>query len=135
MKILIKTSFFLVILLLGSCKEGSCGSSLPRGLEMYSSHLAGEIGDTLSVNTLSPSTIQLTKKFGEGTLKTEGDFPLESSTAIKYETVKKKNFTLEIRIPANSSLASFTANGESAKTQTNERGFVELTLLKEQIFL
>jgi uncharacterized protein len=104
-----------------------CGSSMPRVLEMYSSHLAGEIGDILSVNTLFPSTIQLTKKFGGGTLKIEGAFPLESSATIKFETVKKKNFTLEFRIPANSSLASVTVNGESTKTQTNERGFAELT--------
>jgi len=104
-----------------------CGSSLPRGLEMYSSHLAGDIGDILSVNTLFPSTIQLTENFGGGTINIEGDFPLESSATIKFETENKKNFTLEFRIPANSSLSSVTVNGESTKTETNERGFVELT--------
>jgi uncharacterized protein len=52
-----------------------CGSSEPRGMEMYSSHLAGEINKNLSINTLFPSTIKLTNQFGGGNIKIEGNFP------------------------------------------------------------
>jgi len=103
-----------------------CGSSLPRGMEMYSDHLVGEMGDILSVNTLSPSTIQLTNKFGGGNIKVEGNFPLESSAKIHLDTKIEKKFMLEFRIPANTKLASVFVNGENIKTKTNERGFVEL---------
>jgi len=103
-----------------------CGSSLPRGMEMYSDHLAGEMGDILSVNTLSPSTIQLTNKFGGGNIKIEGNFPLESSAKIHLDTKIEKKFMLEFRIPANTKLANVSVNGEAIKIITHERGFVEL---------
>jgi DUF1680 family protein len=103
-----------------------CGSSEPRGLEMYSSHLAGEINKNLSINTLSPSSIELTSQFGGGIVKIEGNYPLESSAKILFETVNNKNFTLEFRVPANTKLTSVFVNGEKVKTKTNERGFVEL---------
>ncbi len=103
-----------------------CGSSEPRGLEMFSSHLAGEINKNLSINTLFPSTIQLSKQFGGGNLKIEGNFPIDPSAKIHLNTKTDKNFTLEFRIPANTNLASVFVNGENIKTKTNERGFVEL---------
>ena len=103
-----------------------CGSSEPRGMEMYSSHLAGEINNNLSVNTLFPSTIQLTNKFGGGNIKIEGSFPLETFAKIHLETENEKNFTLEFRIPANSSLAGVTVNGKKTEVKKNGRGFFEL---------
>ena len=103
-----------------------CGSSEPRGMEIYSSHLAGEINKDLSINTLFPSTIKLTNQFGGGNIKIEGGFPLESSAKIYLETVHDKKFTLEFRIPANSSLAGVTVNGKKTEARKNERGFFEL---------
>jgi len=103
-----------------------CGSSEPRGLEMYSNHLAGEINKSLSINTLSPSTIKLTDQFGGGNLKIEGNFPIDPSAKIHLEIIKEKNFTLEFRIPTNTKLASVFVNGENIKTKTNDRGFIEL---------
>jgi uncharacterized protein len=104
-----------------------CGSSEPRGLEMFSDHLAGEISTNLSVNSLSPSVIKLTDQFGGGVLKIEGNFPLESSATIHLENETGKEFTLEFRIPANTKLASVLVNKEETKSKTNERGFVEIT--------
>jgi len=103
-----------------------CGSSEPRGLEMYSSHLAGKINKSLLINTLSPSTIQLSSQFGGGRLKIKGNYPLESAAAIHLENEIEKEFTLEFRIPVNTILASVFVNREKTKTKTNERGFVEL---------
>ena len=93
---------------------------------MYSDHLCGVRGEKLSVNTLFPSTIQLTEQFGGGNLSIKGNFPLEPSAEIHLETQKGKAFILEIRIPANSSLKSVTVNGEEAKTRQNEKGFIEI---------
>ena len=103
-----------------------CGSSEPRGLEMYSSHLAGEINKNLSINTLFPSTIKLSKQFGGGTIKVEGNFPLESSAKIHLNTKTEKNFTLEFRLPANTALESVSVSGEETISKTNDRGFIEI---------
>jgi len=103
-----------------------CGSSEPRGMEMYSSHLAGEINKNLSVNTLFPSTIKLTDQFGGGSLTIEGNFPAEPSAKIHLDIQEEQNFILEIRLPANTILASISVNGENTEAKTNERGFIEL---------
>lgn len=103
-----------------------CGSSEPRGMEMYSSNLTGEINNNLSINTLFPSTIKLPGKFGGGNIKIEGSFPLDSSAKIYLETVQDKEFNLEFRIPANSSLADVMINGKKTEAKKNERGFFEL---------
>lgn len=103
-----------------------CGSSEPRGMEMYSSNLAGEINNNLSINTLFPSTIKLTNKFGGGELKIEGNFPLNSAATILLETETGKEFTLEFRLPLNTTLASVFVNGKKVNAAINERGFVEL---------
>ena len=93
---------------------------------MYSSHLAGKINKSLSINTLSSSTIGLTDKFGGGTVKIESDFPLKPLVKIQFETRKKKNFILEFRLPANTSLAGVNVNGEKIKSEQNKRGFFEI---------
>jgi DUF1680 family protein len=103
-----------------------CGSSEPRGLEMYSSHLAGYVDNSLSINSLASSVVELTDQFGGGVMKIESNFPLTPSAEITIETQKKKNFTLEIRLPANSSPARVTINGELIHPEQNSRGFVEL---------
>jgi DUF1680 family protein len=93
---------------------------------MFSDHLAGEINKNLSVNSLSPSVIQLTDQFGGGVLKIEGNFPLESSAKIHLENEIDKEYTLEFRIPANTKLESVWVNRKKTKSKTNKRGFVEL---------
>ena len=103
-----------------------CGSSEPRGLEIYSDHLCGVSGEKLSVNTLFPSTIQLTDQFGGGKVIIKGNFPFESSAEIHLETIKGKAFTLEFRLPVNSTPTSVTVNGKKAETTQNEEGFMEI---------
>lgn len=103
-----------------------CGSSQPRGMEMYSSYLAGEMNNNLIINTLSPSSIKIGNQFGGGEIKIEGNFPLKSSATILLETETEKEFTLEFRIPSNTTLASVLVNGEKMSTAASERGFVEL---------
>lgn len=103
-----------------------CGSSEPRGLEIYSDHLCGVSGEKLSVNTLFPATIQLTEQFGSGTMTIKGDFPFESSAEIHLETLKGKTFTLEFRLPKNSSLKNVTVNGENVEAKQNKNGFMEM---------
>lgn len=103
-----------------------CGSSQPRGMEMYSSYLAGEMNNSLIINTLFPSAIKLGNQFGGGGIKIEGDFPLNSSATILLDTETGKEFTLEFRIPSNTTLASVLVNGEKMSAAANERGFIEL---------
>jgi DUF1680 family protein len=43
-----------------------CASSQPRGLEIYSDHLTGEINGNLSINSFFPCAIELTDHFGGG---------------------------------------------------------------------
>ncbi|HKK63996.1 MAG TPA: beta-L-arabinofuranosidase domain-containing protein [Bacteroidales bacterium] len=103
-----------------------CASSQPRGMQMYSSYLAGEMNNSLIINTLFPSVIQSGNQFGGGEIKIEGNFPLKSSATILLETETGKDFTLEYRLPANTTLASVLVNGSKVSAATNERGFVEL---------
>jgi DUF1680 family protein len=103
-----------------------CASSEPRGMEIYSSHLAGEMDNRLSVNTFSPSTIQLPDQFGGGNLTIEGTWPLGTSAEIHLDIAEEKEFMLEFRLPANSKLVSVKVNGESTKAIRNERGFIEI---------
>ena len=103
-----------------------CGSSEPRGLEIYSDHLCGVSGEKLSVNTLFPSTIQLTDQFGGGKMIIKGNFPFESSAEIHLETIKGKAFTLEFRLPVNSTPTSVIVNGKKAETKQNAEGFMEI---------
>ena len=104
-----------------------CGSSEPRGMEMYSDHLGGIVDQHLSVNTLFPATIQVVDRFGGGHIKIAGNFPLEPSAEIHVETRKTKKFTLEFRLPANTSLVQVQVNGQKTPTKKNARGFIELT--------
>lgn len=103
-----------------------CGSSEPRGLEMYSEHLIGEINEHLSINTLFPSVVQLTDHFGGGIISIKGNFPFIPSAEIHVETIKEKNFTIEFRLPENTELASVTLNGSTIEAKRNDRGFFEL---------
>ena len=103
-----------------------CGSSEPRGMEMYSDHLCGTSGGKLSVNTLFPSIIQLSARFGGGNLSIKGNFPFESSAEIHLETLKGKDFILEFRLPSNTKLASVSVNEIDAEAETNEKGFIEI---------
>lgn len=104
-----------------------CGSSEPRGLEMYSDHLAGAVNNSLSINTLTSSEIELTEQFGGGMVKIKSGFPLNPVAEIHMEPRKARKYTLEFRIPSNSSLAGVTLNGEQIESKQNERGFFELT--------
>jgi uncharacterized protein len=104
-----------------------CGSSEPRGMEMYSDHLGGVVDQHLSINTLFPATIQVVNRFGGGHIEIEGQFPLEPSAEIHMETLKKKKFTLEFRLPANTSLKHVQVNGQTIRAKQNARGFYELT--------
>jgi len=104
-----------------------CGSSEPRGMEMYSEHLAGTIAKQLSINTLFPATIQAANRFGGGHIKIQGKFPFASSAEIHIETLKQKKFALEFRVPANTSLAQVQVNGRRTPAKKNARGFYELT--------
>ena len=103
-----------------------CASSQPRGLEMYSSYLAGVMNNKLSMNTLNPSTIELNSQFGGGSIKIEGNYPEESSAKIHLNIDNAKDFPLELRIPANTNLKSLKVNGKKTESKMNERGFVVL---------
>jgi len=104
-----------------------CASSGPRGLEMFSSHLAGNIDDHLSINSLAPATIELTNQFGGGILKIESDFPFGSSAEILFETDRSKEYTVEFRLSAGTSLNHVKINEKTAEAKENSRGFFELT--------
>jgi DUF1680 family protein len=102
-----------------------CGSSEPRGMEMYSSHLAGVLHGNLSINTLSPSTIALSSQFGGGNMKIESGFPLEESSKIIFNLQETKEFTAEFRMPSNTSILQVTVNDKKLEVKQNERGFFE----------
>lgn len=102
-----------------------CGSSEPRGMEMYSSHLGGVVNSNLSINTLSASAIALSSKFGGGNIKIESGFPLEQSSKITFNLQEAKEFTAEFRMPSNTSILQVTVNNKKVEVKQNERGFFE----------
>lgn len=104
-----------------------CASSGPRGLEMYSHNLAGTMDNKLAINSFAPSSIELTKQFGGGILKIESDFPAGSVAEIVFETEKSKEYTVEFRLPVETSLRDVKINGETSEVKQNARGFMELT--------
>jgi DUF1680 family protein len=103
-----------------------CGSSEPRGLEIYSDHFAGSFEGHLSINTLAPSTVALSDHFGGGIIQIKGDFPKSPATKIVLGNKKKKHFVLEVRVPANTSFNGAKVNGKSIDAKINKRGFVEI---------
>lgn len=103
-----------------------CGSSQPRGLEMYSSHLAGVINNRLSINTLSPLIIALNSQFGGGNVRIEGGYPLQQSAKIHFKPEKSKSYTMEFRIPVNAKLETVSVNGKEISAVKNKRGFLEI---------
>ncbi len=102
-----------------------CGSSEPRGMEMYSSHLGGVVKANLSINTLSPTTIALSSQFGGGSVKIDGGFPLAQSSKITFNPQQVKEFTAEFRMPSNTSILQVTVNEKKVEVKQNDRGFFE----------
>lgn len=103
-----------------------CGSSQPRGMEMYSSHLAGIINGNLSINTLSASKIEIPKEFGSGTINIESGFPLKQSSSVVLNPEESKEFILEFRLPLNTSIDQVFINNEKTEISPNDRGFYEI---------
>jgi DUF1680 family protein len=104
-----------------------CASSGPRGLEMFSGHLAGIVDNNLSINSLAPASIDLTKQFGGGVLKIESNFPYGSSAEIVFKIDRTKEYTVEFRLPVGTFLNHVKINGEMSEAVGNSRGFFELT--------
>lgn len=102
-----------------------CGSSEPRGMEMYSNHLGGVVDSNLSINTLSPCTISLPSQFGEGNVKIESEFPLKQSSKITFNLQEAKEFTAEFRMPSNTAFLLVTVNDNKVEVKQNDRGFFE----------
>jgi DUF1680 family protein len=109
-----------------------CASSGPRGLEMFSSHLAGAIDNNLSINSLAPATIELTRFYGGGVLEIESSFPFSSSAEIHFQSESSKEYTFELRIPAGIVFENLAVNGERVEAEENARGFLEITRKWEQ---
>jgi DUF1680 family protein len=110
-----------------SIKYHCCASSMPRGLEMFSNHLAGTIKNSLSFGSLSPATIEMPENFGGGTVEVKGNFPLASSVEIHFQSQKSKSFPVEFRLPVNTLLSEVRINGKKTTAQKNDRGFYELS--------
>ncbi len=103
-----------------------CASSGPRALEMFSCHLAGEIQDHLSVNSFSPSSIELPDKFGGGKIRIKGNYPFSPGADIAFETKQEKKYTVEFRIPHGTAFSTSKINGEKVEPVKNERGFYQV---------
>ena len=103
-----------------------CASSMPRAMEMVASHLVGEIDGHLSIGTLAPCTVALSEAFGAGALTVEGDFPADPAAEIRFETLSRRTFTCEFRLPAGTTLLGVRVNGADCEVTLNRRGFYEL---------
>ena len=103
-----------------------CGSSEPRGMEMYSNNLVGTIDGALSINTLFPASIKLSDEFGGGSMKISGNFPYTNKTTFNLNVDIKKKFKVEFRIPANSKLNAVLVNNKQVKYIKNNRGKYEI---------
>jgi len=103
-----------------------CGSSQPRGMEMYSNHLAGIIDGNLSINTLSASKIEIPKQFGSGILNIESGFPLKQSSSIYLNPIESKGFSLEFRLPLNTSIKQVLVNKKKIEILKTNRGFYQI---------
>ena len=107
-------------------RASCCASSMPRAMEMVASHLVGEIDGHLSIGTLAPCTVALSEAFGAGALTLEGDFPADPTTQIRFETLSRRTFTCEFRLPAGVTRLGVRVNGANSETTLNRRGFYEL---------
>jgi DUF1680 family protein len=103
-----------------------CASSGPRALEMFSGHLAGEIQDHLSINSFSPSVLNLPAKYGGGNLRIKGNFPFSPGADIVFITEQAKQFPVEFRIPHGAEIVTAEINGETVLPVNNERGFYQV---------
>ncbi len=109
-----------------------CGSSMPRGMEMFSAHLIGEIDGALSINGLFPFTAELPDQFGAGSVTIESDYPFGSSATITLHPLEAKAFRLEFRMPALSvTVESVLVNGNEVKVETRG-GFYRIDRVWEQ---
>ncbi len=104
-----------------------CASSGPRGLEMFSDHLAGEIGGRLSINSFAPASIALPDEFGGGKLLIGSKYPFGSSTQVTFQTDRSRTYPVEFRLPKSTHLKKVEINGEETDVLENDRGFFELS--------
>jgi hypothetical protein len=107
-------------------KYHCCASSLPRAIEMFSSHLTGRFDDALSIASLSPAEVKLSEEFGGGTLEIKGNYPIESSAEIHFKPKQTKRFTVEFHLPVFTKLGTVKVNGTTTIAIKNDRGFYEL---------
>ena len=108
-----------------------CASSMPRGMEMFSAHLLGEVDGSLSINGLFPFTAQLPAQFGEGSVTVDSNFPFGSSpetstTSITVHPGETTEFNLEFRVPSSMSVENVSVNGDEVSPVRNSRGFYEI---------
>ena len=109
-----------------------CASSMPRGMEMLSAHLIGEIDGAMSINGLFSFTAELPDQFGEGSVTIESDYPFGSSATITLQRLVAKSFRLEFRVPSSIDLETVRINGDDAVVDKNDRGFYEINRLWEK---
>ena len=103
-----------------------CASSMPRGMEMFSAHLIGEVDRALSINSLFPFSAILPKQFGAGSVTVESDFPFGSSATIELHALEAEPFRLEFRVPSSIDLEAVRVNGDEVAAEANGRGFYEI---------
>ena len=103
-----------------------CASSMPRGMEMFSAHLIGEIDGAMSINGLFPFTAELPDQFGEGTVTIESDYPFGSSATITLHGLEARVFRFEFRVPSSISIENIRVNGLDALVEKNGLGFYEI---------
>lgn len=103
-----------------------CGSSEPRGLEMYSHNLVGNMDGHLVVNSFGSSAVALSDEFGDGKLRIDGNFPVGNRAVITLESESAATYTLEFRVPADAELSQVSVNGKKTEAVCNARGFYEM---------
>ena len=76
--------------------------------------------------TAAPKFIDLTGDARESVIKgVEG--AVNSAADIHFKTLKNKDFTLEFRLPVNTSLGSVKINGKPVNVSKNDRRFIEIS--------
>ena len=108
-----------------------CASSMPRGMEMFSANLVGDMDGALCINGLSPFTAGLPDQFGGGSVTVESDFPFgsaeqDSTARITLHLSGTKEYILEFRVPLSVSLTGVQVNGIEVTPERNSRGFYEI---------
>lgn len=100
-----------------------CSSSGPRALEMFAASLVGEIEDGVAFASLTPCSVVLPERFGQGKIRVTGNYPVNPDVTIRCDESGGEEFAIEFHDPLQSQLKAARINGKKILPDKTDRGF------------